>query len=825
MPEYHTETSPSTNGPDTVFSFFLPSKLQLGKYKIENVMGQGGFGITYLATNTETNEQVVIKENFSTEFSYRHTQNLSVAPISSDMQETYEKVLRRFMEEAQLLARLSHPNIVPVTAAFKALGTAYYVMPHINGKDLKKSAPAPAIITAKWLVPVLKKILGALKYLHGEALIHRDIKPENILLQPNGEPMLIDFGTARAQQGTHTMTRISTPGYTPFEQISPRGNVGPWTDFYALGATCYRLITGECPVESMTRMLKDTYVPLVKRPELQKRFPAHVLKSIDKALALHPNQRWQRADEWLNTLATDLVPLTLPPADEQPMLPPPAGTSQNQKKAQKNGGLKKSGMLLTGLCILGGLSAGGYYMYTAQEPISPTMEPEKALTAAEENSVNPPTSQPEEQPVAKTDSTELTQETAAAKLREQGILPANYSSALCSAAQNGKLELLQCLIAAGADVNTNIQNSNTPLHLAVLQGHHECIRALLAAENIQPDIANCEPKTPLMIACCSGDAVSAELLLATGKVNPNVADHQGNYLLPMTAGYGHTECVQLLVNTPGINVNICAANGETALYRALALKFNEIAKILLSAPGVDVNLSDTVHGNTPLIIATATGNIECLRALLALPETDVNKANNIGLSPLIAVCSTGCTEALNLLLERQDINVNCQMKNGLSALMMAVGTGNTECIRTLINRPDINVNETTGPGVSPIVVAISSGRPESLRVLLEAPGINVNAKLKNDATVLHVVAASGQIDALKVLLEHPDIDVNAVAEHNQTPLHTAIANGRANCVQALLEHPNINLNARLSNGLTPLRLAEQSNQNECARLVREAGGK
>lgn len=425
MPENHTETSPNTNGPGTVFSFFLPSKLQLGKYKIENVMGQGGFGITYLATNTETGKQVVIKENFSTEFSYRNAQNLNVAPLSPDMRETYEKVLRRFMEEAQLLASLRHPNIVPVTAAFKALGTAYYVMPHINGKDLKKSAPAPAIITSNWLIPVLSKILGALKYLHGEGLIHRDIKPENILLQPNGEPMLIDFGTARAQQGTHTMTRVSTPGYTPFEQISPKGNVGPWTDFYALGATCYRLITGECPAESMARMLKDTYVPLVKRPELQNRFPAHVLKSIDKALALHPNQRWQRADEWLNTLSTDIVPLTLPPAEELSMHQNPAGSSPNQKKAQKNGGLKKCGMLLTGICLLGGLSAGGYYMYTAQEPSAPTTEAEKPLAVAEEHSETPPASQPEEQITAKTSSTELTQETAAEKLREQGILPAN----------------------------------------------------------------------------------------------------------------------------------------------------------------------------------------------------------------------------------------------------------------------------------------------------------------------------------------------------------------------------------------------------------------
>ncbi len=833
MPEFHTESSPAANGQEAPFSFFLPAGLQLGKYEIVNAIGQGGFGITYLAINTETKKQVVIKENFSTVFSYRHMQNLSVSPLTPGMQETYAKVLRRFMEEAQLLARLHHPNIVPVTTAFKALGTAYYVMPHINGKDLKQSAPPPSDITAKWLIPVLNKILLALKYLHGEGLVHRDIKPENILMQPNGEPMLIDFGTARNQQCTHTMTRMSTPGYTPFEQITLKGNVGPWTDFYALGATCYRLITGECPDESMARMLGDSYTPLAKRPELQHRFPVHVLKSIDKALALHPKQRWQRADEWINALSTDIVPLTLPPAEEQSIHYIPTATSLKPKKAPAKGGWSKFRIIITIIFTLSCLSAAGYFIRTSHEHSSLTLEQEQALPPSEVNKENTPAPSADAQPTGtqeaqsapETSSSELTQEAAAQKLREMGILPFEYAQALCSAAENGNLEQLQYLITAGADVNTNIQNSNTPLHIAVLKGNHECVRALLAAENIQPDITNCEGKTPLMIACCNGDAVSTELLLATGKVNPNAVDYQGDYLLPMTAYHGHAQCVQQLINIPGVDVNICAASGETALFKAVSQAHADVVQVLLSVPGVDVNRSDETNNNTPILIASASGNIECMRYLLACPQVDVNKANVNGLSPVIATCIAGHQEALRLLLERQETNVNAHMNNGLSALMASVGSGRIECLNLLLSREDIEVNDVASQGISPLLVAAAMGKTECLQVLLQVPGINVNIRHNDGLTALHGAVSANQNESLKILLEHPNIDANATGENGQTALHIAVFKGYTDCVRTLLEHRGININAQLDNGLTPLRLAEQIGQSECARLVREAGGR
>ena len=293
MPDIHQATS---------FSPALPVGIKLGNYTILKVIGNGGFGITYLAQEEITEKLVVIKENYPAEVSFRNMTSLVVGPSGDSRKEAYEWALKRFLDEAQTLASLNHPNIVNVLTAFKALGTAYYVMPYVEGTELHIAAPAPDSINAEWLLPILKKILNALDYLHTEGLIHRDIKHSNILLNAASDPILIDFGTARALESTHSHTHIGTPGFMPFEQLSAKGKRGPWTDFYALGATCYRLITGEIPPHSVDRMVEDEYLPLAETPSLGKRFPMHVLKSIDKALSLDINERFQSAQEWLDAL-------------------------------------------------------------------------------------------------------------------------------------------------------------------------------------------------------------------------------------------------------------------------------------------------------------------------------------------------------------------------------------------------------------------------------------------------------------------------------------------------------------------------------------------
>ncbi len=287
----------------------LPKGYELLNYVIERKLGHGGFGVTYLAHEVVTDRSVVIKENFPRECSQRHTTNLTVGPSSAEDKELYEWALTRFLDEAKVLVRLSHPGIVPVLTAFKALGTAYYVMPQVEGKVIHKSAPSPQTINEEWLRPVLQKLLEALDYLHGQGLLHRDIKPSNILMCADGSPLLIDFGTARSSDATHTLTRIGSPGFSPTEQFTAHGKNGAWTDLYSLGATCYYLITGEVPQDAVGRLEEDELRLLAERNELHGRFSSDFLSTIDKAMRVPRKDRWQSAQEWLEKLAPAHTPV------------------------------------------------------------------------------------------------------------------------------------------------------------------------------------------------------------------------------------------------------------------------------------------------------------------------------------------------------------------------------------------------------------------------------------------------------------------------------------------------------------------------------------
>lgn len=282
----------------------LPQGYELSNYVIERKLGHGGFGITYLARETATNRAVVIKENFPQECSQRHSTYLTVGPSSSENAEYYEWALTRFIDEAKVLMRLEHTAVVPVLAAFKALGTAYYVMPLVEGQEIHMAAPAPDAIDEAWLRPVLLKLLQALDYLHGQGLLHRDIKPSNILMRVGGSPLLIDFGTARSLVASRTLTRVGTPGFSPAELFTDHSKNGSWTDIYSLGATCYCLITGEIPQDAVGRLVEDTLLPLASRQELQGRFSVEFLSAIDKALCISCTERWQSAQEWLNKIMT-----------------------------------------------------------------------------------------------------------------------------------------------------------------------------------------------------------------------------------------------------------------------------------------------------------------------------------------------------------------------------------------------------------------------------------------------------------------------------------------------------------------------------------------
>lgn len=230
--------------------------LKSGDYRIERVLGQGGFGITYLATQVGLDRQVAIKEFFMKEYCERDSDTSQVSMGSSGSKELVSKFKTKFIKEAKTIAGLNHPNIIRIYDIYEENGTAYYVMEYHGNGSLSELLNSKGKLSEIESLRYIRQIADALSYIHENKMNHLDVKPGNVLLDNKGNAVLIDFGLSKRydEEGNQTST---TPvgishGYTPMEQYK-KGGVGvfsPSTDIYSLGATLYKLLTGETPPEA-----------------------------------------------------------------------------------------------------------------------------------------------------------------------------------------------------------------------------------------------------------------------------------------------------------------------------------------------------------------------------------------------------------------------------------------------------------------------------------------------------------------------------------------------------------------------------------------------
>ncbi|TXL77523.1 hypothetical protein FHP25_08805 [Vineibacter terrae] len=286
----------------------LPAGYVLGQYQLQGVLGVGGFGITYRAADNRLRRPVAIKEYLPSDFAAR-AGDASVRPRAPTDQEMFRWGLTRFLDEARTLAALNDaPNIVHVYDFLEANGTGYMVMELVEGEPLDKIVARLGKLTAPSVLPMTQALLRGLEAVHRAGYLHRDIKPANVLLRPNGEPVLVDFGAARMSMGkrTQVMTSIYSPGYAPPEQYAQGAEArkqGPWSDLYALAATLYHVITGSAPADAIRRLAKDNYVPLTQSAAGQ--FPPGFLSAVDAALALPVERRPQSVIAWNQMLFGD----------------------------------------------------------------------------------------------------------------------------------------------------------------------------------------------------------------------------------------------------------------------------------------------------------------------------------------------------------------------------------------------------------------------------------------------------------------------------------------------------------------------------------------
>ncbi|MET0855310.1 MAG: serine/threonine-protein kinase, partial [Telluria sp.] len=248
-----TEQAPASHG-GAGNALVLAAGFQLFEYRIDSVLGQGGFGITYLATDIHLNAKVAIKEYLPAGFAQR-SGDKSVWPRWPDDAPMYQAGLDRFLVEARTLATFRHPNIVRVARFFEANRTAYMVLEYERGKSLKQWWPGRKRVREAELLGLLQPLLDGLAVVHAAGFLHRDIKPDNIYVRKDdGSLVLLDFGAARQAVGhAGALADVVTPGFAPPEQYD-NGAQGPWTDIYSLGATLYWMIAGTKPPEAPARI-------------------------------------------------------------------------------------------------------------------------------------------------------------------------------------------------------------------------------------------------------------------------------------------------------------------------------------------------------------------------------------------------------------------------------------------------------------------------------------------------------------------------------------------------------------------------------------------
>lgn len=314
-----------------------PFTILCGKYLIGDVLGEGGFGITYIGFDLNLEIKTAIKEFYPNGYCSRESRTTTkVTSYQGSNAEVYEKWRQNFVREAKILAKFSHlPGIVDVKDFFQENNTAYIVMEYLEGVTLKSyikqqggKLPVDQVIAALEL-PML-----SLAQMHKAGLIHRDISPDNIMLTANGDMKLLDFGAARdyATEDQKSLSVMLKPGYAPEEQYRTKGKQGPWSDVYAFAATVYKCITGVTPIESMERLRQDD---LKKPSELGVNISAQTEAALLKGMSVFAENRYQSMEELHRDLAAGLgkgqdIPISVQAVNTQQK----SETMQNAAAAQ-----------------------------------------------------------------------------------------------------------------------------------------------------------------------------------------------------------------------------------------------------------------------------------------------------------------------------------------------------------------------------------------------------------------------------------------------------------------------------------------------------------
>lgn len=294
------------------------------RYLVGEPLGIGGFGITYKCLDTEVGGVCAVKEYFPASCAIR--QSSKTVTVEDQNIERYNRIMKRFVEEAALVKTLRHRNVITIYDNFFENNTAYYAMEYCDGIDLRRyTNNFSRRIGYDEGMNILSQTMDGLEYIHSKGILHRDIAPDNIFVTKNNTVKILDFGAARNEMDQYNkeFSVIVKVGYAPIEQYGGRGKQGPYTDIYALGATFYHLFTSRIPMESTQRVSEDNLVPLSKlRPDL----PDNLKYAIEKAMHLTTRGR-------ISSIAEMKIILGLSHISERPISGTPVVTSVSKSSS------------------------------------------------------------------------------------------------------------------------------------------------------------------------------------------------------------------------------------------------------------------------------------------------------------------------------------------------------------------------------------------------------------------------------------------------------------------------------------------------------------
>ena len=281
-----------------------------GRYTIMGVLGEGGFGITYLGYDNRLGAEIAVKEYFPHGISFRDITDKTVRVSSHTDEEFYSHGKEQFFSEARTLVRFAkEPGVVSVTDYIQENNTAYLIMEYLEGENLRQYLQNHGVLTADEIITMLEPMMRTLEKVHAAGVIHRDISPDNIMILNNGQVKLMDFGAAREFDNNSSMSVMLKQGYAPEEQYRRNGEQGPWTDVYALCATIYRCITGKTPTDSLERLINDT---LNTPSQLGIRIPPAIEQVLMYGLAVRKENRTSGdragADVWSCSTQRESLP-------------------------------------------------------------------------------------------------------------------------------------------------------------------------------------------------------------------------------------------------------------------------------------------------------------------------------------------------------------------------------------------------------------------------------------------------------------------------------------------------------------------------------------